>query len=184
MAAKKVVYDSVSTWHIGQYETIAAFSHNTNVMSVNFTNKSANAISYSWDFGDGNTSTVPNPTHTYTASGTYSVRLIAIGVSLCSDTTYMQLTLQSLSIAGTIEETMITVAPNPASGVLYIHANIFTKENYRIQLVNSIGKIVYEKQSASVATQSINVSGIASGVYTLNISKENGDVYHKKVIIQ
>ncbi|HEY4798576.1 MAG TPA: PKD domain-containing protein, partial [Bacteroidia bacterium] len=31
--------------------------------------------SWNWDFGDGATSTVKNPSHTYTASGTYSVCL-------------------------------------------------------------------------------------------------------------
>jgi Zn-dependent metalloprotease len=30
-----------------------------------------------WDFGDGNTSTVQNPTHVYSNSGTYEVKLIA-----------------------------------------------------------------------------------------------------------
>ena len=32
--------------------------------------------SWLWDFGDGNTSTQQNPTHTYTATGTYDVQLI------------------------------------------------------------------------------------------------------------
>ncbi|HAD12041.1 MAG TPA: hypothetical protein DCF33_06335 [Saprospirales bacterium] len=31
--------------------------------------------SWNWDFGDGNTSTDPNPTHTYAASGLYTVTL-------------------------------------------------------------------------------------------------------------
>lgn len=31
--------------------------------------------SYAWDFGDGNTSTLQNPTHTYTAPGVYNVTL-------------------------------------------------------------------------------------------------------------
>jgi PKD repeat protein len=32
-----------------------------------------------WKFGDGNTSTLPNPTHTYAVAGNYNVTLIAIG---------------------------------------------------------------------------------------------------------
>ncbi len=42
-----------------------------------FTNTSVGASSYYWDFGDGNNSTVTNPTHTYTNSGTYMVTLYA-----------------------------------------------------------------------------------------------------------
>ena len=36
--------------------------------------------SWSWDFGDGNTSIAQNPTHTYTVDGTYDVKLIATNV--------------------------------------------------------------------------------------------------------
>ncbi len=46
---------------------------------VQFTNNSTNAISYSWDFGDGGTSTTTNPSHNYTAGGVFSVKLIATG---------------------------------------------------------------------------------------------------------
>lgn len=44
---------------------------------VTFSNFSANATSYTWDFGDSNTSTEENPTHTYAAGGTYDVLLTA-----------------------------------------------------------------------------------------------------------
>lgn len=48
-------------------------------LTVQFINKSINAVdgSYLWDFGDGNTSVVKNPTYTYTEPGTYSVSLTA-----------------------------------------------------------------------------------------------------------
>lgn len=47
---------------------------------VTFTNNSIGATSYIWDFGDGSaTSTVTNPVHTYTASGTFVVQLTANG---------------------------------------------------------------------------------------------------------
>lgn len=48
--------------------------------TINFNNTTANGITYSWDFGDGSSvSTVTNAVHTYTANGTYSVKLKAVG---------------------------------------------------------------------------------------------------------
>jgi len=44
---------------------------------VLFTNTSENAGSYSWDFGDGNSSTDESPTHIYSKEGTYIVELTA-----------------------------------------------------------------------------------------------------------
>ena len=55
--------------------------------TVNFSNLSTNGTTFEWDFGDGNTSTGLNPSHTYTAVGDYTVQLIADG-GLCGiDTT-------------------------------------------------------------------------------------------------
>jgi PKD repeat protein len=42
-------------------------------LSVSFTDQSSGATSWSWNFGDGGTSTAQNPSHTYTAAGTYTV---------------------------------------------------------------------------------------------------------------
>ncbi len=42
-----------------------------------FTNKSMNAHHYEWDFGDGQTSTEPNPCHAYSSKGVYYVQLTA-----------------------------------------------------------------------------------------------------------
>jgi PKD repeat protein len=44
---------------------------------VIFDNTSQNAMIYEWDFGDGNTSTLPSPTHVYDSVGTFTVTLIA-----------------------------------------------------------------------------------------------------------
>ena len=44
---------------------------------ITFTNSSQNAISYSWNFGDGGTSSDANPTHQYTQLGQYVVTLIS-----------------------------------------------------------------------------------------------------------
>lgn len=44
---------------------------------ITFTNTTVNADSYSWDFGDGTTSTEASPKHRYTHSGNYAVILTA-----------------------------------------------------------------------------------------------------------
>jgi PKD repeat protein len=44
---------------------------------VHFNNTLANTVFWLWDFGDGNTSTLQNPFHTYTTSGNYTIKLVA-----------------------------------------------------------------------------------------------------------
>jgi len=68
----------------GNVAPVAAFTADrTDVTvgeTVTFTNQSIGQItSYLWDFGDGNTSTLENPTHTYISTGTYTVSLIVSG---------------------------------------------------------------------------------------------------------
>lgn len=59
--------------------------------TVNFTDASVDAVSWFWDFGDGNTSTLQNPSHTYTddTTGTFSVTLTVTGANGCANTTTM-----------------------------------------------------------------------------------------------
>jgi len=46
--------------------------------NISFTdNSTINPTSWIWDFGDGNTATIQNPTHAYTSAGTYTVSLTA-----------------------------------------------------------------------------------------------------------
>jgi PKD repeat protein len=66
------------------------------VFSVNFTDTSANfPASWTWNFGDGNTSNVQDPSHSYnnvSASTSYTVQLIAsnaFGVSSISQSSYI-----------------------------------------------------------------------------------------------
>jgi PKD repeat protein len=44
-------------------------------LDVQFTNQSLDANSWDWNFGDGNTSTLQSPRHTFFTSGTYAVNL-------------------------------------------------------------------------------------------------------------
>ncbi len=55
--------------------------------TVNFQNISNNSTSFIWDFGDGNTSTLVSPSHTYNTYGNFNVSLIANGGTCGIDTT-------------------------------------------------------------------------------------------------
>ncbi len=58
-------------------------------LAVQFSNLSTNidsATTYLWNFGDGNTSSIQNPFHTYNIAGTYDVSLIVTDGNGCSDT--------------------------------------------------------------------------------------------------
>jgi len=47
-------------------------------LTVQFSNNSTNAVSYSWSFGDDSTSTEERPAHEYTAAGSYTVTLTVV----------------------------------------------------------------------------------------------------------
>ncbi|MEP6795458.1 MAG: PKD domain-containing protein [Saprospiraceae bacterium] len=58
-------------------DPVSDFDFTQNGLVVTFQNLSVGATSYLWNFGDGNTSTQTNPTHTYDQDGTYNVKLTA-----------------------------------------------------------------------------------------------------------
>ncbi|TAL59831.1 MAG: PKD domain-containing protein [Bacteroidetes bacterium] len=75
--------------------------------SILFTNTSVpSAITADWDFGDGGTSTAINPTHTYIASGTFTVTLISGDASGCKDTITDTITVHQTPVANFIADTM------------------------------------------------------------------------------
>ena len=73
---------------------------NANFSSVNvclgesslFQNSSSpSGLSFSWDFGDGNNSSITDPTHDYLIAGSYNVKLISSSNSGCSDSIIKQI---------------------------------------------------------------------------------------------
>jgi len=55
-------------------------------LNVHFTNTSTSAVSYNWNFGNASSSIATNPSSPYTASGYYTVRLVAYNSIGCTDT--------------------------------------------------------------------------------------------------
>ncbi len=77
----KTVINCVTLFHTGAPPPVASFSANplcgSYPLTVTFTDSSINATSWHWDFGDGTSSTIQNPTHEYNSVGEYDVTLTA-----------------------------------------------------------------------------------------------------------
>lgn len=69
---------------------------------IKFIDQSSNGISYFWEFGDGESSSEQNPTHTYCESGSFSVKLTIQDNQGRKDNTTMDVTIdQSLLFSKT-----------------------------------------------------------------------------------
>lgn len=67
---------------------------------VQFTDQSNSALPFTrqWNFGDGNTSTAQNPSHTYAAAGTYVVQL-TIDDGICTESFFDTVNMRNLNAA-------------------------------------------------------------------------------------
>jgi len=92
---------------------IAGFSTNAITcampITVAFSNTTVNGASYTWTFGDGGRSTLPAPTHTYTASGNDTVKLVATSCAGTADSTTMILNFGSIGLTTQIAEGFETI---------------------------------------------------------------------------
>lgn len=148
---------------------VAQFTSNASAQSqaVSFQNTSTGAATYSWDFGDGNTSALQSPVHIYTAAGTYTVCLTATAANGCQDEHCTQITVNSLgnpdfAAAG------IRMFPNPAGELvnLVLPASFGTAS---VSICDAAGKTVQERRNITENTFSIDLQALQSGMYIIRL---------------
>ncbi len=144
----------------------AGFSYVDNFGVVSFTNTSTNGTTYSWDFGDTNTSTSQNPSNTYTANGNYTVTLIVTNTCGDADTSTQVI---NVFISGTEDildaYSNVRLFPNPTASSLTIDglpAQIVDTENLRV--VDMLGRTVMS-QAITQSTVTLNTEALSAGVY-------------------
>lgn len=163
--AKAVVFDSLKKWNIGLYDTKANFNSVVSANKVNFTNSSTNGIDYTWDFGDGNQSTIANPSHTYTAKGSYTVRLIAKKCGI-SDTISKTIVINSLEIQTAQISKNNTLYPNPCRETLYFSQKF--NESFDYKIITTIGQVVLSGQ-IKAEENSIKIDELPAGNYFIQL---------------
>jgi gliding motility-associated-like protein len=79
--------------------TYRPFEPSTLAPDVDFQDLSYNPITWQWSFGDGDTSLIPNPSHTYEQPGEYVVTLVVTNIYGCIDSiTYRVIVKEDISV--------------------------------------------------------------------------------------
>jgi hypothetical protein len=160
--ADATVNDSLDVWNIDRWTPQAGMSYLSDGLQVNFQQESFNSSNFYWDFGDGNTSTLPNPNHTFENPGEYEVSLIA-GNGCVSDT--LTETLQ-ISVTNATEKLADSwrIFPNPADKLVLIQA--INAEQFHIAVYSSNGKLVkaFDEEGSQIK---MDFSDLEPGIYQI-----------------
>ena len=143
---------------------LAAFTYDTLSNTV-FTDQSARTpTEWQWTFGDGNSSTEQNPSHTYTENGTYEVCLV-VSNEAGSDTTCQQVTVVVTSTRD-LAKVSFKVFPNPTRGRVTVSLPNDASRSWR--LMNVLGQEV-ERGVFSAVEATLDLRKFGSGVYWLEV---------------
>jgi hypothetical protein len=155
------------------YKANADFSYTVNGLSVTFNNLSDHATLYQWNFGDGGTSTLPNPIRNYASGGVYTVQLIArtpCGPNF-ADTIVMQIALtSSTSDLGHFQN--LRFSPNPTTGLLTVSFSTEDAGDLSFALFNTLGQQLFLEQmgeQSGFVQKNFDLSRFPAGTYVLKI---------------
>lgn len=154
---------------------IANFTANAQDLAVTFTNTSTNALSYAWDFGDGQTSTEANPVHNYQANGPYTVNLSA--TNQCKTIEKILTFTFTTGVSDLHDQIGIRLLPNPTAGDFQVELQSRISADLRLRLLDAQGRLVKSTDLAikpGLSTVPFVQLQLAKGVYQLTIQTDTG----------
>lgn len=155
---------------------------------VDFFNSSG-GTSWKWDFGDGSTSTLHQPTHAYDSAGLYTVKLMVSGNGM-EDTLVREdkVLVNALSIDDRKAlEIGVTLFPNPVDEKLRMELSGVEPGQYQIELIDLMGKTVRSdemKLEASTERKSFDLGSLSSGTYFYRITGQGGKAKSGRFVVE
>jgi PKD repeat protein len=145
-----------------------------------FYDSSLVATQWQWFFGDGGSSTLQNPIHSYANAGVYFVTFIASNTD-CSTTLNRQITVYGGIGLEENKAQEIRVYPVPATDFVVVGWNAeaqFTSA----QIVDALGNTL-QTESTSANTLTIDASRFDAGIYFVILATNNGETVVKKFVV-
>lgn len=167
--ADSIVLNYLNDWNQLDFYTFSDFDYLFSGSDVQFNNQSSNYESVFWDFGDGTSSTIDNPIHTYSANGTYDV-LLSIFKGGCVDTLRKEISVDYLAINETTIEQEINVYPNPVFEKIYL-SNL--QGDFQVYIRDQNGKVV-TKIHCDKSSLDIDVANFPCGKYYIELTNKTG----------
>ncbi|ASK30799.1 hypothetical protein CEY12_12045 [Chryseobacterium sp. T16E-39] len=159
-----------------------AFLQATTNSSVQFTDNSVDATGYYWNFGDGGTSTLQNPVHTYANTGYYNVSLSISGTSCDVDkickTVYVE---PKLGVNETGNVVNFDISPNPFTNEITI--NIAPTKDLMLELYTAVGDKLKTIDISNKKQSVIQLRELTPGVYFIQLRSKEFTI-RKKIIKQ
>jgi len=133
-SSNDVTFDVVVTPQI-----TPSFSFTQNGPTFNFNNLTGQGTSYAWNFGDGNAATTQNPSHTYSAMGTYTVTLTVFDGN-CSGTFNDTVVVPQGVFIDELLTNSFQLIPNPGNGSFTVKAETERLRAMRLLVYDLAGK--------------------------------------------
>lgn len=151
---------------------LAGFTYSIMGGVVYFNNTTQHNATYSWNFGDSQTSAQQDPSHVYGTSGSYTVVLTA--TNGCGTDTATAMIPFTVGIEETISSANVSVFPNPANDFVNVYL-AGSGENIVIELFDMRGKLLQHNEPGKVTpgtNVTLNLSNYDEGLYLLIIRRE------------
>ncbi len=135
---------------------------------VLFENRSINANSYDWNFGDGETSELESPSHEYSLAGEYLVELKANQGEDCSESKTQLISVVDYTGLSQIDSEYIKVYSSDDE--IFIQLDLTQSEDVRFEVMSVLGSMVIDRQYLGVRTLNDRVSLEGeNGIYILRL---------------
>jgi hypothetical protein len=149
---------------------------------VVFTNTSASATDYNWNFGDGYSSTLTDPAHSYSATGDYTILLESSIDGNCEENTSIAIHVNDITVNGeeVIENERIQIIRQ--DNIMMVNTSFEAPTAIQISLYNVAGQELIKTLQQTISTGNIEILlPETNGAYFM-VVRNGKDVIFNKII--